>query len=84
MIVLENQTAYKCSYCGRRKWTKRGCLEHEKEYCSSALSPHKIAIQQKQNNCPHKHKEEVWSYIPGEAVKQPDYDICIDCGKHGV
>ena len=31
-------------------------------------------------NHPRKFIETVWSYIPGECVKQPDYDICRLCG----
>lgn len=31
--------------------------------------------------CEHKSVEEVWSFIPGEAVMEPDYDRCRYCGK---
>ena len=31
--------------------------------------------------CQHKNTETVWTYIQGEAVKQPDHDVCLDCGE---
>lgn len=85
MEIIRNQTLYKCFFCGQRKLTKRGCLLHENKYCSSALSPHKINAEkerkEKQENCSHAHKETQYRYIPGEAVQEPDYDECVDCGK---
>lgn len=84
MKIIRNQTLYQCSYCGKRKLTKRGCILHEDKYCWHPKSPHKIrvakGITDKQRNCKHRNTEEIWSYIPGEAVKQPDYELCIDCG----
>lgn len=80
MEILKNQTLYKCSYCGQRKLTKKGCTIHEEEYCKSELSPHCVKIKEKQAACKHNNKETIYSYIPGEAVKEPDYDVCIDCG----
>ena len=80
MEILKNQTLYKCSYCGARKLTKRGCIQHETLYCSAELSPHKMDIKKWQAKCPHKNIDTVYSYIPGEAVQQPDHDVCIDCG----
>lgn len=32
-------------------------------------------------NCHHPIVEEIWSYIPGEAVMQPDHDECRICNK---
>ncbi len=29
---------------------------------------------------PDKFCVEMWRYIPGEAVKEPDYDVCTLCG----
>jgi len=85
MEIITNQTLYKCSYCNRRKLTKRGCIQHENNYCSAPSSPHKIRAEkeriEKQSNCKHLRKETIWGYIPGECVKQPDYDICIYCNK---
>jgi len=34
-----------------------------------------------QEGCPHKNIQTAWSYIPGECVKQPDYEQCVDCGE---
>ena len=78
MKVLENQTTYQCEYCEKRFITKQGAKNHEEQYCY--LSP--IPKQKKKEKilaCDHKW-ETVWSYIPGEAVKEPDYDECIHCG----
>lgn len=30
---------------------------------------------------PQKFIDTVWRYIPGECVKEPDYDRCMLCGK---
>ena len=30
---------------------------------------------------PKKFIDTVWDYIPGEAVKEPQYDQCLLCGK---
>ena len=79
MEILRNQTLYKCSYCNRRKLTKRGCRIHENYYCSDELSPHKINIKKMQSECLHKNKETIYAYIPGECVQQPDHEACIDC-----
>ena len=32
-------------------------------------------------NHPKEFIEEIWGYIPGEAVKQPEYRLCTLCGK---
>jgi hypothetical protein len=32
-------------------------------------------------HCPHKVTTTMYRYIPGECVKEPDYDICLICGK---
>ena len=79
MKILTNQTLYKCSYCGRKKLSKKGCLLHENEYCSNEFSPNRIKAKRRQEECKHEHKEMVYSYIPGEAVQQPDHEKCIDC-----
>lgn len=36
-----------------------------------------------QNKCSHPQEfmETEWSYIPGESVKEPDFDYCKLCGK---
>lgn len=35
------------------------------------------------NKCKHPKEfiETIYDYIPGEAVKQPEYDVCTLCGK---
>ena len=55
---------------------------HENAFCSAANSPHKVSILEKQNNCNHTKTEMVGRYIPGEAVMEPDYDLCLNCNKH--
>jgi len=79
MEILRNQTLYKCSYCGKRLLSKNGCKIHENGYCQNPKSPNIQEGIKKQATCAHLNVETVWSYIPGEAVKQPDYDVCIDC-----
>lgn len=36
---------------------------------------------ERQKHCFHVNIDMHWTYIPGEAVKEPAYDYCIDCGK---
>ena len=31
--------------------------------------------------CKHPVIDEVWSYMPGEAVMEPDHDECLVCGE---
>jgi len=80
MEILKNQTLYKCSFCSRRMLTKKGAEIHENDYCKSDKSPRALAAIEKQNNCEHKNSQTHYSYIPGEAVQQPECDICTDCG----
>lgn len=81
MEILKNQTLYKCSYCGKRLLSKKGCVLHENEYCKDWKSPYQQAVKKFQAECEHKNTDEVWDYIPGEAVKEPSYVYCLDCGK---
>ncbi len=80
MKLQINQTLYVCSYCGKRLITKKGCALHEEQYCGEYDSPNQQRIRQFQKDCPHKNIDTKYSYIPGEAVKEPDYDFCMDCG----
>ena len=84
MIILENQKLFQCSYCGKRLLTKQGAELHEKNYCHSEESPHivnnNIKMVENQKNCKHEHIETKYYYIPGEAVMEPQYDFCVDCG----
>lgn len=57
---------------------------HENEYCKGPGNPANIAkrkaVEEKQRLCEHKNTETAYSYIPGECMQEPDYDVCIDCG----
>ena len=77
MKVLENQTLYQCEHCGKRLLSKKGAELHEKQYCRVVLD---IKQAELQKSCKHKCITTHYSYIPGEAVMQPDYDYCTDCG----
>ena len=83
MIIQKNQTLYKCSFCGRRKLTRGGCLIHEQTYCTASDSPHMIRVtaetKAKQASCTHKTRDTIYRYIPGEAVQEPNYDVCVAC-----
>lgn len=81
MIPLKNQTLYKCSYCGKRLLSKNGCKLHEHQYCKHYKSPHQQGIEINKKNCKHETVDTHYSYIPGEAVKEPAYNYCVDCGK---
>ena len=82
MIKLKNQTLFQCSYCNKRLLSRNGCKIHENEYCTNPASPHIEEGIKKQASCTHENVETVWSYIPGEAVKEPNYDVCVDCNLH--
>ncbi len=73
MKVLENQTIYQCSYCGKRFLCASSVPRHERAYCRSTDSPR---IQ----NCPHR-MQTVWTPIAGEEHRmEPDYEVCEYCG----
>jgi hypothetical protein len=76
--VIENQKIYQCSHCGKRLLTKKGAKIHEENYCRVILKKQKEELQ---NTCPHMDTDWSYRYIPGEAVKEPDYCYCLDCGK---
>lgn len=80
MKEIKNQTIYQCSYCGKRLLSKNGAKIHENTYCKHMDSPAQKSVIEKQNNCAHKNVETEYTYIPGEAVKEPNCDICLDCG----
>lgn len=82
MIILENQKLYQCSYCKKRLLTKRGCRLHETKYCSNPDSEYQQGIGRWKAECPHERTELMWSYIPGEAVKEPSHTECVRCGTH--
>lgn len=51
--------------------------------CKWKEDRHKERYEIFQKNCPHPEEfaETEWSYIPGECVKEPDYDYCRLCGE---
>ncbi len=79
MKTLKNQTGYQCEYCNKRLWSKGGAKLHEQEYCRHVGSPHQKNIAKKKRECAHKNTETQYSYIPGEAVMEPNHELCIDC-----
>ena len=78
MRILKNQTIYQCEYCNKRLLSKKGAQIHEEQYCSKST-----IVKQKRieviKGCEHDW-DEVWSYIPGEAVMEPSHNVCIKCG----
>jgi hypothetical protein len=80
MITLKNQTIYKCEYCGKRLLSKNGAKLHEENYCWASPIP-KQKEREKQENCNHDDIKTSYRYIPGEAVMEPDYNYCVECGK---
>lgn len=60
--------AFNIYYCAKDAYEQK---EHEKRY------------KEFQKKCTHPQDfiETEWSYIPGECVKEPDYDRCRLCGK---
>ena len=80
MKILKNQTIYQCSHCGKRLLSRNGCKIHENKYCTHWDSPNMANLRKKQAECPHENTDTEYTYIPGEAVKEPHHDYCIDCG----
>lgn len=78
MKTLENQTIYQCEYCNKRFLSKQGVKKHEEQYCYKSPVP-KQKRQEKIMSCKHEW-EETYSYIPGEAVMQPESYQCKHCG----
>jgi hypothetical protein len=48
--------------------------------CKYKQEQHKTRFEQFKTKCHHPITDEKWSYIPGEAVMQPDHDECLICG----
>lgn len=78
MITLKNQTIYQCEYCKKRLLSKQGAKIHEEQYCWASPIVRKKEID-RIKDCDHE-MDTVWDYIPGEAVKEPQYDECLKCG----
>ncbi|EIJ79143.1 hypothetical protein PB1_16339 [Bacillus methanolicus PB1] len=49
--------------------------------CKYKHDSHNDRFERFKSRCHHPITHEVWSYIPGEAVMQPDHDECLICGK---
>ena len=51
--------------------------------CKWKEGRHKARYKEFQKHCTHPEEfaETEWSYIPGECVKEPDYDYCRLCGE---
>lgn len=80
MKIIINQTVYKCSFCKKKYFTKGRCINHEHFHCKHENSPNMKKIREKQKNCKHDNFTTEYRYMHGEAVKEPDYNLCLDCG----
>ncbi|WP_103110727.1 hypothetical protein [Brevibacillus reuszeri] len=49
--------------------------------CKYKLEQRAARFEAFKMRCHHPIKEEIWSYIPGEAVMQPDHEECRVCGQ---
>jgi hypothetical protein len=58
-------------------WTSYTCPK-----CEYKNEQHDKRFKRFQGICNHPNNfiETVWSYIPGECIKEPDYDKCTLCG----
>jgi len=48
--------------------------------CKYKNGRHKERFDKFKYNCNHPIWETVWDYIPGECIKEPQYDVCVLCG----
>ena len=60
--------AFEHLMCPSCKWKKEQQGLRYKEFQKKCIHPEKFADTE-------------WSYIPGECVKEPDYDYCRLCGE---
>lgn len=58
--------AYECLICAK-------CMYKEQRHVE------RLKVFQKKCEHPYKFRNTTYSYIPGEAVMQPDYDECMLC-----
>ena len=63
-----------------------GCVAAEYLLCPKCkwkLKRHYERLEMFKKTCSHPEKfiETEWSYIPGECVKEPDYNYCKLCGE---
>jgi hypothetical protein len=78
-------------YCRREVYKDCGWGPHKLAAFETLICPkckykqgsHNIRFKEFQMFCSHPNKfiKTVWSYIPGECVKEPNYDFCSLCGK---
>lgn len=82
MIVLRNQTLYRCEYCNhRRMLSPGGSRLHESSYCKGPDSPHQKAIRERREQCTHENTMPRYVPMAGEShLLEPDHDECMDCG----
>ena len=65
---IKGIVAFEYLLCPRCKWKEDQRKERYKVFQKHCIHPEKFA-------------EAEWSYIPGECVKEPDYDYCRLCGE---
>lgn len=76
---------------GEIYYLKRTVFEEDREvFANECLICPKCKYKQEQQvirfkifkpKCQHKIRYDVWSYIPGEAVMEPNHTECLVCGK---
>lgn len=49
--------------------------------CKYKEEQSKMRFVKFKEHCPHKVTTTIYRYIPGECVQEPDYNICLICGK---
>ena len=76
MVILKNQTVYKCEHCGRRFLSRSGIKKHEPECRKNPQSP------RNPENCQHEQTTTVWdeSFVGDAYLPEPAYDLCLNCG----
>lgn len=72
-------------YIERIVYTDFGEIVGADEYtycakCKYKIEEHNRRFERFKPHCKHPIINEVWDYIPGEAVMQPDHNECLICG----
>lgn len=49
--------------------------------CKHKEERSKERLERFKEHCPHKVTTTMYRCIPGECVKEPDYELCLVCGK---
>jgi hypothetical protein len=73
-------------YRERKVYTDWGVIAFEALICPKCKhkqAQHNTRFEEFQSKCTHPDRfvETKWSYIPGECIKEPDYDYCRLCNK---